>query len=169
MTDSCVDPELIDRAALVIGKLKREKLTVVTAESCTAGLICAALSLADGASDALQGGFVTYTKANKITALGVDEDLLARDGSVNAEVVRQMTSGALERSPADLAVAVSGVLGPSPDEDGNPVGLVFFCCQRRGREPIHLRKDYGTKPPDQLRRQTLLDAFGIILSCTGKP
>lgn len=167
MSRPCIDPELAACADLVIEKLKREKLTIVTAESCTAGLVCASLSLADGASDALHGGFVTYTKANKIEALGVDKDLLEREGSVNAEVVRQLASGALARSPADLALAVSGVLGPSPDEDGNPVGLVYFCCQRRGRRPVSVRKDYGAKPHDRLRRQTVLDAFDIVLSSTG--
>lgn len=169
MTEPCVDPELVSRASRVIEKLKQEKLTIVTAESCTAGLIAASLSLADGAGDVLHGGFVTYTKANKIAALGVDEELLAREGSVTAQVVRQLASGALARSPADLALSVSGVLGPSPDEDGNPVGLVYFCCQKRGRDPVHLRKDYGSRPHDQLRRQTVLNALDIIMSCIDTP
>jgi len=168
MKHSCVDPKLVERAAGVIEALIRRNLTVVTAESCTAGLIAASLSLAKGASEALHGGFVTYTKANKVTALGVDEDLLAREGSVNATVVRELARGALARSPADLALAVSGVLGPSPDEDGNPVGLVYFCAQRRGQHPKHLRKDYGAEAHDFLRHQTILDAFDIILRCVGE-
>lgn len=99
----CIGQSLIDHAARVLRLLKSRGLTIVTAESCTAGLISVALSQADGASDVLQGSFATYTKANKVKALGVDEALLVREGSVNAEVGRQLACGALERSPADLA------------------------------------------------------------------
>lgn len=165
MTQSCIDDELLERANIVVGTLKDRGLTIVTAESCTAGLISAALSFAEGAGDVLHGSFVTYTKANKAMALGVDDDLLEQQGSVNAEVVRELAAGALSRSPADLALSVSGVLGPSPDEDGNPVGLVYFCCQRRGQNPIHLRRDYGAQPHDTLRRKAVLDALDTILSC----
>lgn len=169
MTHSpCIDQSLIDHAARVLRPLKSRGLTIVTAESCTAGLISAALSQADGASDVLHGSFVTYTKANKVKALGVDEALLVREGSVNAEVVRQLACGALERSPADLAIAVSGVLGPSPDEDGNPVGLVFFACCHRDGEPQTARKDYGNQPHDVLRRAAVLDALALVERCIGQ-
>jgi len=159
---SCIDNVLIDRAKSVVRVLKERGLTVVTAESCTAGLISAVLSQADGAGDVLHGSFVTYTKANKAMALGVDAELLRRKGSVNADVVRQLACGALERSPADLAIAVSGVLGPDPDEDGNPVGLVFFACCRRGALPEIVQKDYGKGPDDELRRATVTDALTLL-------
>lgn len=164
MSQSCIDDALIERANVVVSALKSYKLTVVTAESCTAGLVSAALSLAKGAGDVLHGSFATYTKENKAMALGVDRNVLDQQGSVNAEVVRELAAGALSRSPADLALAVSGVLGPSPDEDGNPVGLVYFCCLRRARDPILLRRDYGAQPHDVLRRKVVLEALDRILS-----
>jgi nicotinamide-nucleotide amidase len=164
-SNDCIDAVLIECARDVVETLRDRGLTVITAESCTAGLISAALSLAEGASDVLHGGFVTYTKANKTMALGVDAEILAREGSVNARVVQSLCEGALARSPADLALAISGVLGPSPDEDGNPVGLIYFCCLQRGGEPSHRRKDYGAQPHNVLRRTAVLDAFDMILAC----
>ena len=164
---ACIDQFLIARAAGVVRLLTARKLTIVTAESCTAGLISAVLSQAEGAGEALQGSFVVYTKANKTKALGVDAALLARAGSVNADVVRQLACGALERSPGDLAIAVSGVLGPSPDEDGNPVGLVFLACCRRDQTPQIERKDYGDRPQDALRRAVVLDALAMVERCAG--
>lgn len=161
----CIDRELVMRADEIMRHLKAAKLSIITAESCTAGLISAVLAQAEGAGDMLHGSFVVYTKENKVMALGVDAALLKREGSVNAEVVRQLACGALDRSPAQLALAVSGVLGPEPDEDGNPVGLVYLACCRRGQEPRTLRKDYGKGSPEALRRATVLDALALIETC----
>lgn len=161
----CIDRELVMRADEIMRHLKAAELSIVTAESCTAGLISAVLAQAEGAGDMLHGSFVVYTKENKVMALGVDAALLKREGSVNAEVVRQLACGALDRSPAQLALAVSGVLGPEPDEDGNPVGLVYLACCRRGQEPRTLRKDYGKGSPEALRRATVLDALALIETC----
>jgi PncC family amidohydrolase len=102
------------------------RLTVVTAESCTAGAVALALSQVKGAGDHLHGGFVTYTKTMKRLALGVPAALLDEKGAVCAEVAQAMAAGALNRVEAGLAVAVTGVAGPKPDEDGNPVGLVYI-------------------------------------------
>lgn len=150
------------RGSNVLEKLQRRGLTLVTAESCTAGLISAVLSQGEGASEVFHGGFVTYTKAGKSESLGVSAGLLAREGAVNASVAAQMVTGALSRSPADLGLAVTGVLGPDPDEDGNPVGLVFLACGRRGMPPQIIRRDYGPEQHDMLRRATVLDAFALV-------
>jgi nicotinamide-nucleotide amidase len=165
---TCIDPSLVDHAENVLRVLKERGSTVVTAESCTAGLIAAVLSQVDGAGEVLHGSFVTYTKANKVKELGLDVAMLEQQGSVNADVVHQLACGALERSPADIALAVSGVLGPSPDEDGNPVGLVFIgCCRREG--PVRFeRKDYGKRPHDELRRAVVLDALTLLERCAGE-
>ncbi|HUO93815.1 MAG TPA: CinA family protein [Rhizomicrobium sp.] len=162
MAAPCIDPELIAHAEHVVAALKQAGSTVVTAESCTAGLLAAVLSHVEGAGDVLHGSFVTYSKANKSAALGVDPELLRRAGSVNAEVVRQLARGALERSPADLAIAVSGVLGPKPDEDGNPVGLVYFCCCSRHGELRVERRDFGAQGDDVLRRAAILEALRLL-------
>jgi nicotinamide-nucleotide amidase len=158
---SCIDGDLIARASGVIRLLGENKRTVVTAESCTAGLIAAALSHGEGASDVLHGGFVTYTKAQKASALGVGADLLNDVSSVHPKVAIAMAEGALERSEADIALAVTGVLGPEPDEDGNPVGLVYFCCTRRGEAP-KVRESRFDGEPDHIRHAVVLEAFGLI-------
>jgi nicotinamide-nucleotide amidase len=163
---ACIDGALVERASVVLGRLGACGLTIVTAESCTAGLICAALAQGDGAAELLHGSFVTYTKANKTKALGVSEELLRTRGSVNAEVARQLARGALERSPADIALAVTGVLGPEPDEDGNPVGLVFLCCLRRDGDPLVQRLDDSDGDTDALRRRVVLVAFDFIEACS---
>jgi len=139
--------------------------SIITAESCTAGMVAAVLSRADGAGEVLHGGFVTYTKDHKRAALGVSADLLRDKGAVNEEVVRQLAQGALRRSPASLSFAVSGVLGPEKDEDGNPVGLVYFCCLKSGAEPVTVREDFGKQDPERLLQLTIGRAFDLIESC----
>jgi nicotinamide-nucleotide amidase len=127
----------MDIAALaknVMTEAKACGLTLVTAESCTAGRLAAALSDAPGAADYFHGGFVTYTKDMKTRVLGVDAGLLREKGAVCAEVAEAMAQAALTKSPADVAVSVTGVAGPEPDEDGNPVGLIF-CATARRDEP----------------------------------
>jgi nicotinamide-nucleotide amidase len=160
-----IDRDLVRQARRVIGKLTSKDQSLVTAESCTAGFIAAVLSQAEGAGDVLHGGFVTYTKENKTAALGVSGRLLKQETSVHARVVEAMAEGALTRSAATVALAVSGVLGPAPDEDGNPVGLVYFCCRSRSRRSICLRKDFGQDAHASLMRLavvtglTMLDEF----------
>src|SRR4051812_13141434 len=126
---TCIPASMAREAARVMKTLIGRKLTVVTAESCTAGLVAASLSMAEGAGDVLHGSFVTYTKDAKHRALGIPMALLERDGAVTRRVANDMLRGALRHSSADLAVAVTGILGPNTDEDGNPVGLVFIGCQ----------------------------------------
>lgn len=158
----CVDASLIHRATKTLDRLRKARATIVTAESCTAGLISAVLSQVDGASEILHGGFIAYTKAEKIAALGVSAQLLSAQGSVNEAVVEALARGALARSAANIAVAVSGVLGPEPDEDGNPVGLVCFCVASRDGHSTVLRKEFGALPHDTLRRATIVTALDVV-------
>jgi nicotinamide-nucleotide amidase len=145
---------------------KRQNLTIVTAESCTAGKLAALLSEAPGASDYLQGGFVTYTKANKTAALGVDASLLERKGAVCGEVAIAMAEGALKRSAADVAVAITGVAGPDPDEDGNPVGLVCLAVASTGHPPVCVQKTYGKLERDEIQARAMADALKQLLRIT---
>jgi len=159
---SDADKKLKQKAQQALDALKAASLTIVTAESCTAGAIAALLAQAEGASDILHGGFITYTKQHKAKALGVSERLLKEQGAVNADVVKQLAAGALERSPASLAIAVSGVLGPEPDEDGNPVGLVYFCVLTKDKPPVVDKEEFGEQPHDRLLEQCLHRAFELI-------
>jgi nicotinamide-nucleotide amidase len=81
---------------------------------------------------------------------------------VNARVAEQMAEGALARSPADIALAITGVLGPAPDDDGNPVGLVCFATLRRGGAPHTVRRDYGEREHDTLLRLAVTDALSML-------
>lgn len=156
------DTALVARAGEVLAVLRVRNLTLVTAESCTAGAIAAVLSQAEGAGGVLHGGFVTYSKRGKCAMLGLSAELLRSAGAVNASVAAMLVHGALHRSEADLALAVTGVLGPEADEDGNPVGLVFVACGQRGGIPQVLRKDYGAQPHDALRRAVILDCLALL-------
>jgi nicotinamide-nucleotide amidase len=138
-----IDRPLIEQGVAVLELAKRERLGLVTAESCTGGLIAAVLSEAPGAADWLHGGFVTYTKENKTAALGVPAGLIARAGVVSEAVARAMAEGALARSPADVAVSITGTAGPAPEEDGTPVGHMHVAAARRGRATIHVAHDFG--------------------------
>lgn len=133
--------------------------SIVTAESCTAGLLANAFSKAEGASQDFHGGFVTYTKAMKHTTLGISEALLREQTAVSAEVAAAMAEGALARSPADVAVSITGVAGPEPDEDGNPVGLVFCAIAQRGRPTKHRKLESESAKPEQV----LADAMALAL------
>ena len=142
---------------------RRRGLSIVTAESCTAGALSTLLSEAPGAAEHLQGGFVTYTKANKTKSLGVPSGLLRSRGAVCAEVARAMAEGALAHSAGDLAVAITGVAGPEPDEDNNPVGLVCIAVAQTGRDTVDLRKEYGAIGRDQVRARAMEDALREVI------
>jgi nicotinamide-nucleotide amidase len=136
---------------------------VVTAESCTGGLIAAILSHAPHAGECLHGGYVVYSKEHKCTALGVDAKLLKAKGSVNAEVALQMARGALQRSPATVAIAITGVLGPDADEDANPAGLVYFAACREALEPVSSRRMFTCDSPDAVRHCAVEHALELLL------
>ena len=142
---------------------RASSLTIVTAESCTAGKLAALLSEAPGAAERLHGSFVTYTKANKTRALGVPESLLDEQGAVCPEVAVAMAQGALARSPADIAVAITGVAGPEPDEDGNPVGRVCIALARSGMNRTY-EFNYGNPGRETVQARAICDALILLIS-----
>jgi PncC family amidohydrolase len=143
----------------VLGRLVDCGWTVVTAESCTAGALANNLSKGEGAARHFHGGIVAYTKAMKTSALGVPATLLKRETAVSANVATAMAEGALDRSRATVAVAVTGVAGPEPDEDGNPVGLIFCAVARRGggirSARLHCRRRGRAKVLEDAQRLAL--------------
>lgn len=125
-------------ALATVRELEAVGLTVATAESCTGGLIAAALTEVPGASHVLRYGWVTYCNEAKERILGVPPALIAEHTAVSEEVVAAMAEGALRQSGADLAIAVSGNAGPTAAEGEPPVGTVCLALARRGaRRPIH--------------------------------
>jgi nicotinamide-nucleotide amidase len=148
---------------------RQKNLSIVTAESCTAGKLAALLSETLCAGECLHGGFVTYTKAHKTRALEVAAAVLKQEGAVCADVAVAMAEGALARSPAEVAVAITGVAGPDPDEDGNPVGLVCIAVARHHGSAIHLERRYGNIGRDQVCEQAMAEALSEVIRVIAMP
>jgi len=133
--------DLKAEAERVVGLAKSKKLTLLTVESCTAGALACALAEAEGAGEVLHGGFVVYSKENKRSAVGVPAELISKYTAVSAQVAKAMAVGGVARGPADIAMAITGVAGPEPDEDGNPVGLTFIAAASRDGRVLEERLD----------------------------
>jgi nicotinamide-nucleotide amidase len=142
-------------AESVLGKLRARGLTLVTAESCTAGGLATLLADATGGGECFHGGFVVYTKENKAKALGVPAELIAAHTAVSQPVAEAMATGALERCPADIALSITGVAGPDPDEDDNPVGLMHVAVACRGGSIRHSRYKFDESRRDELRERAI--------------
>ena len=126
-------PALLARAEKLLANARAKGLKIATAESCTGGLIAGLLTEIAGSSDVFERGFVTYSNEAKQELLEVPHELLARYGAVSAEVARAMALGALKHAHADMAVAVTGVAGPTGGTTEKPVGLVYLAAARGGR------------------------------------
>lgn len=157
-----IDPSIIALAEEVLRACRGANLTLATAESCTGGLIAGTLTEIAGSSDVVERGFVTYSNAAKTTMLGVAPALIAAHGAVSEPVARAMAQGALAHSPADIAVAVTGVAGPGASEN-KPAGRVHLAVARRGRPVEHLRRDYGAIGRNAVRQATVRDALTLVL------
>jgi nicotinamide-nucleotide amidase len=153
--------ELDLQASELLAALRRRKLTLATAESCTGGLIAASLTEIAGSSDIVDRGFVTYSNEAKTELLGVPAPLIAAHGAVSEAVARAMAEGALAASKADLAVAVTGIAGPGGATPTKPVGLVHLALARRGGATHHRREVF---PGDRraVRLATVECAFRML-------
>jgi nicotinamide-nucleotide amidase len=146
----------------VLTRCRAKKLMLATAESCTGGMIAAALTDIAGSSDVVERGFVTYSNRAKTELLGVPGTLLARVGAVSAEVAEAMAAGALAHAPVDVAVAVTGIAGPGGGSAEKPVGLVHFGIARRGGRVRTVREIF---PGDRaaVRRAAVERALHLLL------
>ncbi len=134
---------LLSQTEALLESYRRAGLTIATAESCTGGLVAGCLTEIAGSSDVFERGFVTYSNTAKAEVLGVPATLIAERGAVSAEVAEAMARGALERSTADAAVALTGVAGPGGGTAEKPVGLVHFGAVRRGGAARLRREIFG--------------------------
>jgi len=140
---------------------------IATAESCTGGLIAATCTALAGSSDWFERGFVTYSNAAKSEQLGVDTPLIAQHGAVSEPVVRAMAEGALAHSAADLAIAVTGIAGPSGATPGKPIGLVWLAIAQRDAATQAERLQLGGDRAS-VRAQTVAIALQRLLArCRG--
>ena len=156
-----LDQDLLDAAARLLAACRRRAVLLATAESCTGGLIAAALTAIAGSSDVVDRGFVTYSNDAKTEMLGVPAALIAAEGAVSAPVARAMAEGALARSRATIAVAVTGIAGPGGSSADKPVGLVWFGLARRGAPAVAERVVF---PGDRaaVRAATVAHALALI-------
>jgi len=154
--------EILALAQTIIRDFTAKGLMVSTAESCTGGLIAGALTEIPGSSAVVDRGFVTYTNAAKREILGVQEQTLALFGAVSKETALQMVHGALFRSHADLAVAVTGVAGPGGGSAEKPVGLVHLAAKARNGALIHHEMRYGDIGRDKVRLATVKTALEML-------
>jgi nicotinamide-nucleotide amidase len=156
-----IDDELRAQATKILDACRRRKLKLALAESCTGGLIGAALTEIPGSSDVLDRGYVTYSNKAKATMLGVSTETLRKFGAVSAETVRAMAEGALAKSGADVTVAVTGVAGPGGGSPDKPVGLVHFAAARRGKT-LHKEIRFGDLGRGEVRRRSVLAALELL-------
>ena len=148
--------------AALFERLKEDKLTLVTAESCTGGLVAAAITALPGSSQVLERGYVTYSNAAKETDLGVSSSILRDKGAVSAETAGAMALGALQRSRADLAVSITGIAGPGGGSEEKPVGLVHFAAARRGGRMLQREVRFGDLGRGEIRRRSVLNAMTLL-------
>lgn len=151
-------------ARLVLDTARSGGLTIATAESCTGGLVAAALTDIPGSSDVVDRGFITYSNGAKSEMIGVPAALIAAHGAVSAEVAAAMAEGALWKSGAGLAVAITGVAGPGGGSAEKPVGLVHFAGVARSGAVNRVERRFDPALGRRgIRRAATLEALTILL------
>jgi nicotinamide-nucleotide amidase len=164
MSSTLLPAELANLAARVIAENRAAGRTVALAESCTGGLVSAALTEIAGSSAVLDRGFVTYSNESKHEALGVSNDIIETFGAVSIACAWAMAQGALRHSQADVAVAISGIAGPDGGTEQKPVGTVVFARAIRGENEL-LAEERLIEAPDRagVRLQAALVALELLL------
>ncbi len=157
------DHEMRDAAEHVLNVCRQRGLKIVTAESCTGGLIAATLTAIAGSSDVVDRAFVTYSNEAKRDMIGVPWDAIMKHGAVSEPVAAAMAFGALKNSAADISVSVTGVAGPGGGSAEKPVGLVHFGAVRKDHEPITERHVFSGDR-DGIRRFSVLTALALLAS-----
>jgi nicotinamide-nucleotide amidase len=157
-------PELLTLATNVLANARARGEMVVTAESCTGGLIAALLTEIPGSSDVFERGFVTYSNRAKEEMLGVPAALLRQHGAVSQAVARAMAEGAIRNSATQLSVAVTGIAGPGGGTAEKPVGLVHIAAARAGEATRLQECRFGDIGREEVRRATVRAALMLLTS-----
>jgi len=157
-----MDRRLHRLAERVLDLCRARGLHIATAESCTGGLVVAALTAIAGSSDVVECGFVTYSNAAKQKMLGVSGTILRCYGAVSAETAVAMAKGALRKSRADLTVAITGIAGPGGGSKEKPVGLVYFAAARRDGRMVTRRRLYGRVGRGRVRERSVAEALALL-------
>lgn len=166
MSESVLPEELVALARRVVDENRAARRRIAIAESCTGGLVSAALTEIPGSSAVVEAGFVTYSNEAKRQLLNVSGDMLETFGAVSIAVAWSMAQGALKASAADVAVAITGVAGPDGGTEKKPVGTVVFARAERGADPADVmadRKAFGDMGRGAIRLQAALCALELLL------
>jgi nicotinamide-nucleotide amidase len=150
------------RARAVLDLCRARGLKIATAESCTGGLVAAALTEIAGSSAVVDCGFVTYSDAAKQKMLGVPAATLRRHGAVSAETAAAMAKGALQNSQADISVSITGIAGPGGGSKQKPVGLVYFAAASRDGRRIARSRRYGAIGRARVRSCSVAEALALL-------
>jgi nicotinamide-nucleotide amidase len=145
----------------LIRALRNKGWLMATAESCTGGLVAAAITDVAGSSDVFDRGFVTYSNAAKTDMLGVPAMMIAQHGAVSEAVARAMAEGALTHSSAQVAVSITGVAGPGGGSVEKPVGLVHFACATKAKT-VHLERSFGDLGRAAVRNAAVAQALQLV-------
>jgi nicotinamide-nucleotide amidase len=156
------DQELIDAAQALLDLCRQKTLKIATAESCTGGLLAAALTEIPGSSDVVERGFVTYSNEAKEAMLGVTASTLKSHGAVSRDTAEAMARGALSHAPVDLSASITGIAGPGGGSPGKPVGLVHFAAAARSGGMMHQEHHFGDIGRAQVRRASVLQALAML-------
>jgi nicotinamide-nucleotide amidase len=170
--DTLLPPQLVDAAIRVIEANRAVGRRIAVAESCTGGLVAAALTEIPGSSDVFECGIVSYSNDVKLSLLNVSSDVLETFGSVSIAVAWSMAQGALELSGADIAVAITGIAGPGGGSEKKPVGTVVFARAEKGADPAEVvasRKEFGDLGRGGVRLQAALCALDLLMPSAGEP
>jgi nicotinamide-nucleotide amidase len=159
---------LRERASRLLDLYRRRGMRLTAAESCTGGLVAAALTAIAGSSDVFECSFVTYSNEAKQKLLGVPSVTLRRHGAVSGETAVAMAKGALKRSGADCAVSITGIAGPAGGSKQKPVGLVHFAAARRNGKLLSRRRLFGNIGRERVRELSALEALALLARLAGR-
>jgi nicotinamide-nucleotide amidase len=154
--------EIQTLARLLIDEARSRSLRIVTAESCTGGLVAGAICAVPGASDVFERGYIAYTNRAKQELLGVPGDLIADLGAVSEPVARMMAEGALENSNAHLAVAVTGIAGPGGGTAMKPVGTVHIATARSNQALMHRAEFFALETREEIQLAAVQSALQML-------
>jgi nicotinamide-nucleotide amidase len=166
MTDRLLPRELVDKAREVVDANRAAGRRIAIAESCTGGLVSAAITEIPGSSDVFEAGYVTYSNAAKIGDLGVSSDVVETFGAVSVATAWAMARGALNAAQADVAVAITGIAGPGGGTATKPVGTVVFARAERDGDPAKIiadQKFFDEKTRSGVRLQAALCALDLLM------
>lgn len=168
--DTTLPAELVAAAQRVVAANRAAGRRIVLAESCTGGLVAAAITEIPGSSEVLEAGFITYSNAAKQKLIGVGSEVLETFGSVSVACAWQMAQGALAKTGADVAVAITGIAGPDGGSDRKPVGTVVFARAEKGADPRDVVADsrhFDVEGRGAIRLQAALCALDLLMPGSG--